>query len=75
MVKSTPKAARPPIGRLETMAEAAERLRCSAKTIRRRVADGTIHGYRRAGSRAIRVSAREVDEKLLVEIPTVERSA
>jgi len=43
------------------------------KTIRRRVADGTLTGYR-MGTRIIRVDLVEIDA-LLVPIPTVAKSA
>jgi excisionase family DNA binding protein len=60
---------------LETLDAAARRLSVDQRTIRRRIADGTITGYRVAGRKAIRVDAAEVDEKLLTPIPTIERSA
>jgi len=52
----------------------AERLGVNPRTIRRRIADGTITGYR-VGARSIRVDPAEIDKKLLRPIPTVERSA
>jgi excisionase family DNA binding protein len=39
------------------------------RTIRRRIADGTLTGHR-AGPRVIRVDLNEVDERLLQPIPT-----
>jgi hypothetical protein len=39
------------------------------RTIRRRISDGTIHGYT-VGEKVIRVSLVEIDEKLLRAIPT-----
>ena len=41
------------------------------RTIRRRIADGTITGYRGRGGRSLRVDQAEVDEGLLQPIPTV----
>lgn len=54
---------------LVSLAEAAEQFGVSVKTIRRRIADGTVHGYR--VGRLIRVDLRELQERLLVEIPSV----
>ena len=48
---------------LASLAIAAEQYGVSIKTLRRRIADGTIHGYR--------VDLDELREKLLVEIPTM----
>ncbi|KAB1641378.1 helix-turn-helix domain-containing protein [Microbacterium sp. YY-03] len=50
------------------LAVAAERFGVSVKTLRRRIADGTIRGYR--VGRLIRVDLHELDERLLVEIPS-----
>ncbi|WP_448712170.1 helix-turn-helix domain-containing protein [Microbacterium profundi] len=47
---------------------AAERFGVSVKTLRRRIADGTIRGYR--VGRLIRVDLHELDKRLLVEIPS-----
>lgn len=55
--------------RFVTLAYAAEYAAVSTKTIRRRVADGTLTGYRN-GPRLLRVDLNEVDEKLLRPIPT-----
>jgi excisionase family DNA binding protein len=55
--------------RLLKLIEAAERLNCGPRTVRRRIADGTLIGYRLAGSRAIRVDEADVD-RLLRRIPT-----
>ena len=60
---------------LETLESAATRLAVDQRTIRRRIADGTITGYRVAGHKAIRVDQAEVDDKLMQPIPAVERSA
>lgn len=56
-----------------TIAEAASRLQCNPRTIRRRIADGTLTGYR-FGPTLIRLDPAEVDA-LLRPIPTVERDA
>lgn len=53
---------------LVSLAEAAEHFGVSVKTIRRRIADGTVHGYR--VGRLIRVDISELQERLLVEIPS-----
>lgn len=53
---------------LMSLAETAEMLGVSAKTLRRRIADGTIHGYR--VGRLIRVDLNEVRERLLIEMPS-----
>ena len=58
--------------RLATIQEAADYARCNAKTIRRRIADGTLTGYR-FGPRAIRVDMDEVGAKLLRPIPSAGR--
>jgi len=56
----------------EPLAAAARRLDVSTRTIRRRIADGSLTGYR-FGSRLIRVDVAEVDA-LLSPIPTVQAS-
>ena len=56
--------------RLATLAKAAEFAAVSPKTIRRRIADGTLTGYR-IGSRVIRIDLDEVETRLLRQIPTV----
>lgn len=48
---------------------AAEEFGVSIKTIRRRIADGTIHGYR--VGRLLRVDAEELRERMVREIPAV----
>jgi len=53
---------------LATIAEAAEQARCNPRTIRRRIADGSLTGYR-MGPRLIRVDLGELDA-LLRPIPT-----
>ena len=54
---------------LVSLAVAAERFGISIKTLRRRISDGTVHGYR--VGRLIRVDLDELSEQLVVEIPTV----
>jgi excisionase family DNA binding protein len=51
-----------------TLTEAADYSGFSERTLRRRISDGTIAGYR-AGPREIRVDAAELD-KLFQPIPT-----
>lgn len=51
------------------LAVAAERLGVSVRTLRRRISDGTLRGYR--VGRLIRVDANELTVRLLVEIPSV----
>jgi excisionase family DNA binding protein len=53
-----------------TIEAEAERLSVDPRTIRRRIADGTITGYR-VGPRSIRVDPAEIDAKLLRPIPAV----
>ncbi|MFI9487399.1 helix-turn-helix domain-containing protein [Promicromonospora sp. NPDC052451] len=54
--------------RLVPLADAAEYLHVSVKTLRRRIADGTIAGYR--VGRLIRVDLDELPQKLVVTIPS-----
>ncbi len=49
--------------RLATIAAAADYAACSHKTIRRRIADGTLPAYR-LGKRALRVDLDELDGSL-----------
>ena len=56
--------------RLASIDDAAEYGDVSTKTIRRRIADGTITGYR-FGPRLLRVDLDEIDSRLLQPIPTV----
>jgi len=51
-----------------TIATAAERLGLSAKSIRRRIADGTLPAYR-VGPRLIRLDAADIDRLLPRRIP------
>ena len=48
---------------------AAESLGVSVKTIRRRISDGTVRGYR--VGRLIRVDMEELRKSLVAEIPTM----
>lgn len=57
--------------RLTSLADAAERFGISVKTLRRRISDGTVHGYR--VGRLIRVDPDELRERLLTEIPSAKR--
>jgi len=57
-----------PPRRLVTIADAAEYVGCTTKTIRRRISDGTISGFR-FGPRLIRVDLNELDA-MAVAIPT-----
>ena len=54
---------------LETTADAARRHKVSVRTIRRRIADGSITAYR-SGPHLIRLDPAEVDAALLRAIPT-----
>lgn len=58
-------------GRLVALAVAAEELSVSVKTVRRRIADGTVTGYR--VGRLIRVDLDELRERLAVVIPAARR--
>ena len=52
-----------PIRRLVSLAQASEYAGVSTKTIRRRIADGSLIGYR-MGPRLLRVDLNELDEML-----------
>ncbi len=54
---------------LVSLTVAAESLGVSVKTLRRRISDGTVHGYR--VGRLIRVDLDEVRKALVVDIPKV----
>lgn len=54
--------------RLVSLADAAAHFHVSVKTLRRRIADGTITGYR--VGRLIRVDLDELTQRLVVEIPS-----
>ena len=64
MAKNATTAAR----RLASINQAADYAACSSKTIRRRIADGSLTGYR-MGSRLIRVDLDELDA-IMRPIPT-----
>ena len=51
-----------------SLAVAAREFGISVKTVRRRIADGTVHGY--LVGRLIRVDREELRQKMLIEIPT-----
>ncbi|WP_285104029.1 helix-turn-helix domain-containing protein [Promicromonospora sp. MEB111] len=53
---------------LVPLAEAAEHFHVSVKTLRRRIADGTIAGYR--VGRLIRVDLDDLTQSLIVTIPS-----
>lgn len=53
---------------MATIAETAERLKCSTKTVRRWIADGRLTAYR-VGPKMLRVDLADVDE-LMRAIPT-----
>lgn len=55
--------------RLVSLAEAGESFGVSVKTLRRRISDGTVRGYR--VGRLIRVDLDELRERLLIEMPSV----
>lgn len=59
--------------RLATIQAAGDQYGLHPRTIRRRIADGTLTGYR-VGSRAIRVDLDEVEAALLRPIPTAGRA-
>jgi excisionase family DNA binding protein len=54
--------------RLVPLSDAAEQYHVSVKTLRRRIADGTITGYR--VGRLIRVDLDELAQRLVVTIPS-----
>jgi excisionase family DNA binding protein len=54
--------------RLVPLADAAEHFHVSVKTLRRRIADGTIAGYR--VGRLIRVDLDELAQTLVVAMPS-----
>jgi excisionase family DNA binding protein len=56
-------------GRYASLSDAAEYIGVNEKTVRRRIADGTLIGYR-LGGRLLRVDLNEVDQALR-PIPTV----
>jgi len=62
-----------PERRLVTIAQAANFAACNPRTIRRRIADGSLAGYR-MGPRLVRVDLGELDA-LLRPIPAGDRNA
>lgn len=61
-----------PNARLVPLADAAKHFHVSTRTLRRRIADGTITGYRIG--RLVRVDLDELTRRLIVAIPSA-RSA
>ena len=55
----------------ESLAQAAQRTKLSTRTLRRRIADGSLPAYR-VGPRILRVDPDEVDQ-LLVQLPVLDR--
>jgi len=53
---------------LASLPDAADYAQCSTKTLRRRISDGSLAGYR-MGPRLIRVDLNELDALLLSPIP------
>jgi len=62
-----------PRRRLASLSQGAQYADCSKRTIRRRIADGSLTGYR-MGPRLIRVDLNELDA-LLSPIPTMGATA
>lgn len=60
---------RPRAQKYLTLHDAAEEYGVSQRTIRRRIADGSLPAYRMTGSRLIRIKAADLD-RLLTPIPT-----
>lgn len=58
-----------PVPRYGSIDAAAERLGCSARTVRRMIAAGELAGYR-LGKRMLRVNLDEI-ENILHKIPTI----
>lgn len=58
--------------RLGTQEQAARIWGCDVRTIRNRISDGTLTGFKLPGTRAIRVDLNEV-ERLLEVIPAAKR--
>lgn len=68
MTARTARTARRTEPSLVALAVAAEAFGVSTKTLRRRIADGTVHGYRIG--RLIRVDLQELRESLVVTMPS-----
>ena len=64
----TTKTNRPPSRHMISLEQAAQMIGCHPRTIRRRIAEGQLTGYR-MGLRILRVDQAEV-ENLLLPIPT-----
>jgi hypothetical protein len=58
--------------RLERLREAAPYARCTVKTLRNRIADGTLTAYR-SGPKIILVDLDEIDRKLIRPVATAGR--
>jgi len=56
--------------RYVSLDEAAERFGVSARTLRRRIADGVLPAYRMAPGRLVKVRLNEAEAALLRRIPT-----
>lgn len=65
-----PRTGQPTARRLVSLADAAAYAACCPETIRRRISDGTLHGYR-LGKRLLRVDLNEIDAALR-PIPTAD---
>lgn len=72
MVTRRRQSTRPPTGRLVTLVEAAQEFSVCTKTIRRRIATGTITGYK--VGRVIRVDLDELRRELVVQMPSARRA-
>ena len=68
MSANRPATTRVPSGKLVTLADAAAEFSVCTKTIRRRIADGTVTGYK--VGRVIRVDLEELRRSLVITIPT-----
>lgn len=62
-----------PPPRWANLSQAAELYGVHPRTIRRRIAEGVITGYRIAGTRAIRVDLNEVEAVMMRPIVSVNR--
>ncbi|GAB3742481.1 helix-turn-helix transcriptional regulator [Microlunatus parietis] len=58
-----------PARRYLSLSEAAEYLGINVRTLRRAIADGRIDGYR-IGDRIVRVDLDQIEQSLLIKIPT-----
>lgn len=61
-----------PAASFVSLAVAAGEFGISVKTVRRRISDGTVHGYH--VGRLIRVDLEELRQRMLVEIPARNRT-